>query len=241
MIYSCLSSLSLVQIVVLFLALFPGALQALGASDSKSYERKALPYTPLGSFEYIIDDDESPAFPVLLDRLEVINILFTIFLIREKHTYHCNVSPQNGQGRLREQPLAGHTAVVAHSPGAKFQYDQSCQKCGDRMKEASFDSPENHFKCLVNVLMCPILRRLMSRPALTATGHTFEQSAIETWLETRQICPMTRLPLLQQDLTPNFELRRLITWIAQHVLDSRDPRTMGEQRMIRCLKTFRDG
>jgi len=64
---------------------------------------------------------------------------------------------------------------------------------------------------------CPITQDLMSNPYRTADGHTYERAAIEHWLDTRDISPLTGLALNSVELKPNLELKREIDeWLAQH-------------------------
>jgi hypothetical protein len=49
----------------------------------------------------------------------------------------------------------------------------------------------------------------MSDPVSTADGHTFERAAIERWLRTSQLSPLTGLGLPNKTLTPNHGLRSL--------------------------------
>ena len=57
--------------------------------------------------------------------------------------------------------------------------------------------------------MCPILHTLMRDPVSTADGHTFERSAIATWLDARNTSPLTGLRLANKSLTPNHVVRAL--------------------------------
>ena len=41
-------------------------------------------------------------------------------------------------------------------------------------------------------------------------GHHFERSAIETYLESNPICPISRQPLTRQQLFPSLLLREVI-------------------------------
>ncbi|KAK3284894.1 Retinoblastoma-like protein 1, variant 2 [Cymbomonas tetramitiformis] len=77
----------------------------------------------------------------------------------------------------------------------------------------SAGAPSNFF--------CPISMDLMRDPVMLATGHTFENRSIRTWL-TDQVanptCPVTRKVLLPPvELIPNLALRNSIEeWAAHH-------------------------
>ncbi|XP_024964608.1 E3 ubiquitin-protein ligase PUB23-like [Cynara cardunculus var. scolymus] len=60
--------------------------------------------------------------------------------------------------------------------------------------------------------LCPISMQLMRDPVTISTGITYDRVSIERWLFTclSRICPMTKQPLYDTDLTPNHTLRRLI-------------------------------
>lgn len=64
-----------------------------------------------------------------------------------------------------------------------------------------------------NAYVCPITLQIMDRPLLSKTGYNFEQSAILSWLEKNDTCPLTRAPLRPNQLIPNKKLREnIILW-----------------------------
>lgn len=65
--------------------------------------------------------------------------------------------------------------------------------------------------------LCPLTQDIMTDPVISPEGHSFERSAIESWLVTNAISPITRQPLRQADLSPNFALRHAIEeWVTTH-------------------------
>lgn len=64
-------------------------------------------------------------------------------------------------------------------------------------------------------LICPITHSLMADPVTTADGHAFERSAIERWLRSSNLSPLTGLPLESKTLTPNHGLRSLAVAFAK--------------------------
>ncbi|CAI0468019.1 unnamed protein product [Linum tenue] len=60
---------------------------------------------------------------------------------------------------------------------------------------------------------CPISLELMSDPVILPSGHTFDRSSIQRWLDAgHRTCPITKLPLPDHPyLIPNHALRRLIS------------------------------
>ncbi|CAI5995891.1 unnamed protein product [Closterium sp. NIES-64] len=59
-----------------------------------------------------------------------------------------------------------------------------------------------------SVLFCPITQEMMVNPVLAADGHTYEQEAIKSWLETSDMSPMTNQKLPSKDLVPNHAVER---------------------------------
>ncbi|KAG0447790.1 hypothetical protein HPP92_028154 [Vanilla planifolia] len=59
---------------------------------------------------------------------------------------------------------------------------------------------------------CPISLEVMSDPVIVASGHTFDRSSIQRWLDSgHRTCPVTKLPLSPcSPLIPNYALRSLI-------------------------------
>ncbi|CAL0312010.1 unnamed protein product [Lupinus luteus] len=64
----------------------------------------------------------------------------------------------------------------------------------------------DHFKC-------PISLEIMSDPVILSSGHTFDRSSIQRWLDDgHRTCPITKLPLPDHpSLIPNHALRSLIS------------------------------
>lgn len=56
-------------------------------------------------------------------------------------------------------------------------------------------------------LLCPILHELFEDPVSTADGHTYERSAIERWLMTKNTSPVTGTVLEHKKLIPNHVVR----------------------------------
>ncbi|KAL2932706.1 E3 ubiquitin-protein ligase PUB24 [Bienertia sinuspersici] len=59
--------------------------------------------------------------------------------------------------------------------------------------------------------VCPISLQIMKDPVTAATGITYDRCSIERWLKAAEaVCPVTKQPLPNDQLTPNHTLRRLI-------------------------------
>jgi F-box/WD-40 domain protein 7 len=66
--------------------------------------------------------------------------------------------------------------------------------------------------------VCPIGMDLMVDPVILATGHTYDRSSIERWIDQgNKTCPVTGMKLRHTEMTPNFALRSAIhEWAAEH-------------------------
>jgi len=64
---------------------------------------------------------------------------------------------------------------------------------------------------------CPITMAVMKDPVVAADGHTYERSAIESWLRQRKVSPLTNSPMTAKPLTPNLAMRSQIESLG-HVL-----------------------
>lgn len=59
--------------------------------------------------------------------------------------------------------------------------------------------------------MCPITHEIMKIPViLVETGHTFEKSALEKWLEKNNTCPMTGKELVSKNFVIVYSLKKAI-------------------------------
>ena len=64
--------------------------------------------------------------------------------------------------------------------------------------------------------LCPIGREVMRDPVMCADGHSYERTAIATWLQSHATSPNTNLPLAHLLLVPNIALRNSIEeWVQQ--------------------------
>lgn len=61
-----------------------------------------------------------------------------------------------------------------------------------------------------NEFMCPITMVVMKEPVLATDGYTYEKEAIQQWLRSNTISPMTREPMRFSDCRPNRALRDAI-------------------------------
>lgn len=57
---------------------------------------------------------------------------------------------------------------------------------------------------------CPITKRIMHDPVVDPEGHSYERTAIVQWLQMHSISPITRKPLLESELAPNYALKDAI-------------------------------
>jgi hypothetical protein len=62
----------------------------------------------------------------------------------------------------------------------------------------------------MEAILCPISHEIMRDPVITPYGHCFERANIESWVERRQDCPITRNTLRLSDLKPCHSMRLVI-------------------------------
>ena len=65
-------------------------------------------------------------------------------------------------------------------------------------------------KQLKENFICPITMAVMTDPVICLDGHTYERSAIEQWLSTKNHSPITRQIIPNNSLIPNIVLRNII-------------------------------
>ncbi|MFS8032666.1 putative transcription factor C2H2 family [Helianthus anomalus] len=60
---------------------------------------------------------------------------------------------------------------------------------------------------------CPISLEIMFDPVILSSGHTFDRSSVQRWLDAgHRTCPITKLPLFgNPSLIHNHALRSLIS------------------------------
>ncbi len=77
--------------------------------------------------------------------------------------------------------------------------------------------------------ICPITHSIMSEPAVTATGASYERSAITEWLGTHNHDPLTGRELRVEQLSPNLNLYSAIEeWV-----DGRAAELAGQVELLR--------
>ncbi|EEF43980.1 E3 ubiquitin ligase PUB14, putative [Ricinus communis] len=91
---------------------------------------------------------------------------------------------------------------------------------------------------------CPISLEIMSDPVILSSGHTFDRSSIQRWLDSgHRTCPITKLPLPEHPpLIPNHALRSLISNFTllfssklQHPNTPPPPKSPNTQTLISTL------
>jgi hypothetical protein len=63
--------------------------------------------------------------------------------------------------------------------------------------------------------ICPITQQCMVHPVVAGDGFSYEEAAIEKWLETHNRSPTTNLRLYTKALVPNLSLKRAIARSSQ--------------------------
>ena len=62
----------------------------------------------------------------------------------------------------------------------------------------------------IDTLTCPITMEPIEEPASTLYGHLFEMSAIRQWVRQTGTCPLTKKPLREDQLYPQYGLKDTI-------------------------------
>lgn len=66
-------------------------------------------------------------------------------------------------------------------------------------------------ECNESEFLCPITQCFMNDPYIvTKCGHSFEKSAIYTWLKTKPMCPVCKRSATVDDIIPNFGLKTIL-------------------------------
>ncbi|KAK1420054.1 hypothetical protein QVD17_21359 [Tagetes erecta] len=84
---------------------------------------------------------------------------------------------------------------------------------------------------------CPISLEIMTEPVILSSGHTFDRSSIQRWLDAgHRTCPITKLPLSDSpSLIPNHALRSLISNYTALNLPKSHPNPQNPQALISNL------
>jgi Leucine-rich repeat (LRR) protein len=102
---------------------------------------------------------------------------------------------------LNTRSLAGRSLVwLQNCKASASKFVDHLTAAADSMRVAVPDS-----------FRCPITQDVMVDPVIVfETGHTYERSAIETWLHTHNTDPKTNVQLRSKNLVPNHSLRTSI-------------------------------
>uniref|UniRef100_A0A7S0RSC2 U-box domain-containing protein n=1 Tax=Chlamydomonas leiostraca TaxID=1034604 RepID=A0A7S0RSC2_9CHLO len=65
-------------------------------------------------------------------------------------------------------------------------------------------------KQLPATFFCPLSRTLMADPVVAADGVTYERGAISEWLQGNNVSPVTRQPMANKFLAPNYSVKAAI-------------------------------
>jgi len=121
----------------------------------------------------------------------------------------------------------------------------SMKKDNERSEQGQAEFEVNHVKPSASTttplkipdrFICPITLQVMRHPLTTRNGLNFERSAILSWLQRSEFCPLTRQPLRPSDLIRNRNLeiqiqywRRMNGWSETYISsDGTAEATVGE-------------
>lgn len=120
-------------------------------------------------------------------------------------TLEMRLKPLHEKAQLPKKFLLSVTAEV--------ELAQEELKTLIKIKQAQIP-PEN---ALSEECKCCITHEIPIDPVVDDAGHTFEKSAILTWLQTKTTCPQSRHEI--QSLTPNYAVKAIIEgWRSQGVI-----------------------
>lgn len=137
-----------------------------------------------------------------------------------------HLPPSNGSGAAAGAPAlqagSASSAVASMAPTqsaavptapmhASDEEDEDTTRTPADVSELDFDEPVPH------VYLCPITCEIMGDPVVCADGFSYDRVAIQRWLTTSSMSPMTGLKLSNNSVTPNMALKDVIAaWVASH-------------------------
>eukprot|EP01038_Epipyxis_sp_PR26KG_P004878 gene4878-6834_t len=145
------------------------------------------------------------------------------FMITASRGNSMDFSPINSRrNSITGRPLIVDEGDIGHKPfnfseifslSSIFKFGSKMENNVNNNNNNSVDSNENVLKekALPAECYCPIYHTIMVDPVICVDGHTYERSAIETWLRNNDTSPVTNLTLTNKDLLiPNHSLRKMI-------------------------------
>jgi len=72
-------------------------------------------------------------------------------------------------------------------------------------------SPGDNDEQCPEAFICPITSACFVDPVFASDGHTYDRSGITEWFKNKTSSPMTRERMKNQDLTPNLQLKSMIS------------------------------
>jgi hypothetical protein len=116
--------------------------------------------------------------------------------------------PQNDTRDIMELLEDLNTRSLA---GRSLVWLQKCKASASKFVDRLTAAAGSIRGAVPDALRCPITQDVMVDPVMvTETGHTYERSAIEQWLRTRNTDPTTNVQLTSKTLIPNHSLRSTI-------------------------------
>lgn len=154
-------------------------------------------------------------------------------------------------GELTKKKILNYLSYLLKKYGKRIVEEQTENACAEEEGSFSFANSYNSslYGCSVGVescvdfgqdkarnymlsqlippveFKCPISLRLMYDPVVIASGQTFERMWIRKWFdEGHDICPKTKKKLAHFSLTPNTNMKDLISkWCTEHEITVSDP------------------
>lgn len=98
-----------------------------------------------------------------------------------------------------------------HRKHTEFLEDQAFDTLFTRFTDMQVSIPHEY--------LCPITRTLLRHPAVASDGFTYEERAIQEWIQREERSPMTNQPLSSPHVYPNHALRHVLTRFYETIKD----------------------
>lgn len=92
----------------------------------------------------------------------------------------------------------------------------------------------------MGIPLCPITQEAIKIPVIDPEGNTYEKDAIEEWLKNNSVSPLTRSPLLINDLVPNRAIIEIIDMLSNsHISNNTSRSNNNLKNCSKCGKEIK--
>jgi hypothetical protein len=123
-----------------------------------------------------------------------------------------NINLGNDKNENNENVIVGNNNVEVNQDDLEETAELAEKLMTEDMDEDDINLREKmkSLRRIPKEFICPIMKEICFDPVMTCDGITYERKAIEIWLDTRGISPVTGLALDSKILLPNFALKQLV-------------------------------